>query len=291
VLDAGNNPAPFDAFRDGLRDLGYVEGENLFVEYRNAEGNFERLPAMAAELVDLRVEVIVARDTNAVVPALQVTSTIPIVVAGGNVIASELVVNFTRPEGNITGVSTNSVETVGKWVELLKETVPSISRLAVVRDPASASHRASLQVVERAAPSLQFRFTPYDVRALDQLPGALATARAEGADGLLLLSSSVLGPGNNPRIGGAVAMARLPAVAEGREFPINGGLLAHGTVPGALARRAAGYVDKLLKGAKPADLPIELPTEFNIVVSLKAARELGITIPESVLARATEVIQ
>jgi ABC-type uncharacterized transport system substrate-binding protein len=292
VLDLGNNPAPtFEPFYDGLRDLGYEVGRDILIEYRDAQGDAARLRRLADELVGLQVEVIVARDSGAAVPAGEATQTIPIVVAGGNVIASGIVKSITRPEGNITGVSTNSVETVGKWIELLKETVPTIARLAVVKHPESVSNRASLPMLERAGMDLRVQLAAYDVRGFEDLPLVLSTAKADGADGVLMLSNMVFGPGNDPRIGSEVLKLRLPALAEGRSFAVNGGLLAHGTVPGVLARQSARFVDKILKGAKPADLPIELPTEFAIVVNLKTAQELRIAVPPAVLARATEVIQ
>ena len=274
-----------------MRDLGYVEEQNLLVEYRDAEGDQERLPAMAAELVGLPVEVIVAYNVFAIIAASRATSVIPIVATGANVVGAGLVANIARPEGNITGVATNTVETVGKWIELLKETVPTISRLAAVLDRSGPAAQANLEQVQRAAQSLQLQYTAYDLRDLDQLSAVLSTARADGADGLMLVSGGVLGGGGDPRIGGAVLKSRLPAVAEARPFAIAGGLLAHGSDTAALARRSASYVDKILKGARPADLPIELPTTFSVVVNLKTARELGITVPQSVLHRATEVVQ
>ena len=290
-LESGANPNAFAPFREGLRDLGYVEGQSILIEYRSAEGNPERLAPLATALVDSRIDVIVAREPGSVLAASRVTSTIPIVSAGGDVVASRLVANIARPEGNITGVTTNVVETVGKWLELLKESVPSLSHLAVVWDPGSVSNQASMQAAQRGAQVLQLRVAAYDLRNVEQLPAVLASASGDGADGLMLLSTTALGPGNDPRVGSAVLKARLPAVAEGRDFAANGGLLAHGTIPGVLARRSASYVDKLLKGAKPGDLPIELPTEFSVVVNLKTAQELGISIPQSALARATEVVQ
>ena len=289
-LESGANPNALEPFREGLRDLGYIEGQHLLIEHRSAERNVERLPVLAAELVDLRVNVIVAREPGSATAASRATSTIPIVVAGGDIVASGLVTNIARPEGNVTGVTTNIAETVGKWVDLLKDAVPSISRLAVTRDPTSSSNQASLELVRRAAQTLQYQLTPYDLRDFDQLAAVLSTIKADGADGLVMLSGA-FGPNGDPRIGNEVLRVRLPAVAEARAFAVNGGLLAHGTRPGALATQTATYVDKILKGAKPGDLPIALPTEFHIVVNIKAAQELGLTIPPSVLQQATEVIQ
>jgi putative ABC transport system substrate-binding protein len=305
--EAGTTSPSFEAFREGMRDLGYVEGQNIVVEYRNAEANLERLPGLAAELVDLRVEIIVASNGPSFLAATELTSTIPIVVAGGDVVASGLVTNIAHPEGNITGVAANSTETVGKKLELLKETVPTIFRLAAVADLSGPGPRAVLKEVERAAQTLQLQFRTYELRDLDQLSAVLTTVKADGADGLVVVSGGILAAGQNPRIGNdvlksrlpavaesrlpAVAESRLPAVAESRLFAVNGGLLAHGIDTLALVRRSATYVDKILKGAKPGDLPIELPTTFDIVVNLKTAQVLGITVPQSVLSRAAEVIQ
>jgi putative ABC transport system substrate-binding protein len=290
-LESGSNPLALEAFREGLRDLGYVEGQNFLIEFRDAELHPERLPALAAELVGLPVEILVVSNSIAAGPASQATTTIPIVVAGGNVVSAGLVTNMARPEGNITGVTTNSAEAIGKWIELLKETVPTISRLGAMLDLTNPAAQTYLQRVQGAAQSLQLQITPYDLRDLDHLSAALSMVKANGADGLVVVSGGVLGGGLNPRIGGEVLKSRLPAIAEIRFFAVNGGLLAHGPNTIALARRSASYVDKILKGAKPADLPIELPTEFSIVVNVKAAQELGITVPQSVLQRATEIIQ
>jgi putative tryptophan/tyrosine transport system substrate-binding protein len=281
----------FHALRAGLRDLGYVEEQNLAIEYRDAAGNLERLPALATELLGVPVELIVVPNPIAAGPASQATATTPIVAAGGNVVGAHLVTNVARPEANLTGVASNNVETVGKWVELLKETVPAISRVGVLRDPNGPTAQVVMQSVIRAARSLQLNPVPYDLSDLDHLAAVLATAKADRVDGLVVLSGGVLGSSSNPRIGGDLLRAHLPAIAEQRGFAVAGGLLAHGPDTVAMARRSATYVDKILKGAKPGDLPIELPTEFNIVANLKTAEELGITVPQAVLARATEVIQ
>ncbi len=290
-LASGGNRLVFEAFRDGLRELGYVEGQNLLIELRDAELNTERLPVLAAELVGVPVEVIVAQTGFSVAAASHATSSIPIVAAGGNVVASGLVTNVARPAGNITGVTTNNIETIGKWIELLKETVPSISHVAAILDPSGPAAQGFVQQLQRAADTLQIQFAAYDLPDLDQLPVVLSRIKADGADGLVWTSGPLLGGSNGQKIGGEVLKSRLPAVAELRDFAVNGGLLAHGTNNLALARRSASFVDKILKGAKPGDLPIDLPTTFDIVVNKKAADALGLTIPQSVLQRATEVIQ
>jgi ABC-type uncharacterized transport system substrate-binding protein len=291
-LDSGTNPGRFETFREGLRDLGYVEGQHVLIVRRDAERESDRLPAMAAELVALPVEVIVVTGSPAVAAASRATSTIPIVTAGTNVAGTGRVTNIARPEGNITGVATSASETFGKWVELLKETVPTISRLAAVQDRAGSSNApGQIERVERAAQPLGLQVVLYAVPHLDRLAAVLATARAEGADGLMVLSGGVFGGGSDPRISGEALKAGLPAVAEQRAFAANGGLLAHGVGTEMLARRAAAYVDKILKGARPGELPIELPTTYEIVVNLRTAQALGITVPQSVLLRATEIIQ
>jgi putative ABC transport system substrate-binding protein len=281
------NEQAFEPFREGLRDLGYIEGQNVLIEYRDAELNPERLPALAAELVSLPVEIIVASNAPTALAASRATSTIPIVAAGGNVIGAGLVANIARPEGNITGVTTNSVEAIGKWIELLKETVPTITHLAVMVDLSNPASQPFLQAVQKAALSLQLQFEPYGVHDLDELSAAVSTAKLDGADGIVMVSGGVFRGSNDPRIGGATLTSKLPSVAETRSFAVNGGLLAHGPNTPALARRAVTFVDKILRGAKPG----ELPTVFNVVVNVKTALALGLSIPQSVLLRATEIIE
>ena len=291
-LDAGPSGGTIRPFREGLGALGYVEGQTILIEYRDAGLNPERLPSLVAELIGAPVEILVVSNAPTALAASQATRSVPIVAAGGNIVAAGLVSNLAHPEGNITGVTTNSVEVIGKWVELLKETVPTISHLAALVDLSNSSPaQAFLRELQRADQSLQLQHTTYDLRELDQLPTVLAAARADGVDGLLVVSGGVLRGGTDPRIAVEAMRSRLPAVAETRPFTVNGGLLAHGPNTDELARRSATYVDKILKGAKPADLPIELPAAFDIVVNLKTAQELGITLPRSVLQRATETIQ
>jgi len=280
-----------ESFRDSMRDLGYVEGQNLLIEYRDADGHLDRLPALAAELVDSGAEVIVARNNLTALAVSRATSSIPIVAAGADVVAAGLVTNIARPEGNLTGVTSNSTETVVKWIELLAETVPTISRLAVMLDPSGPATDANLQQVQRATQALQLQYATYDLRTLDHLSAVLATAGADGSDGLVVVPGGAIAGGSDPRIGDAVLKSRLPAIAQQRLFAVAGGLLAHGANTAALVRRSASYVDKILKGARPGDLPIELPTEFTIVVNLQTAQALGITIPPSVLQQATELIR
>ena len=290
-LDPLSESADTETFRQGLRELGYVEGHNLVVEYRFAEGNVERLPILAAELVGLQPELIVAGNSAAVAHLTRATSTIPIVVLAGNVVGAGLVTNIAHPEGNITGSTTNSVELVGKWVELLKEAVPTIWRLATLADPSSPVSGPHLREAERATRLLQLGFAPHELQNLDQLPAALSTIQAAGADGLLVLPGGVIRAGADPRLGGQALSSRIPAVSEVRDFAVNGGLLAYGPSRAALARGAAAYADKILKGARPGDLPIELPRQFDLVVNVKTAQALGLAIPHSILLQASEVIQ
>lgn len=280
-----------EAFRQGLRDLGYVEGTNLLVEYRFAEGQSERLPSYAAELVGLPVEVLVAGNTPTAEVARRVTATIPIVTVSGNIVAAGLVSNIARPEGNVTGLTTNSVELVAKWVGLLKEALPSMTRLAALADPSFAVTGPHLRAAEQAAQILRLQLLPYDLPDLDDLPAVLASLSAAQPDGLLVLPGGAIRGGSDPRLGQQVLSARVPSISEVRDFAVNGGLFAYGTSPTGRARRAATYVDKLLKGAKPADLPVEQPATFDFVVNLKTAQALGLTIPRSVLEQAVDVIQ
>ena len=285
-LEAGTNPSSIEEFRAGMRDLGHVEGQTYAIEHRDAEGILERLPEMVTELIDLHIEVLIAYNNPAFIAASQVTSTLPIVAAGGDVVGPGLVTNVARPGGNITGVSTNATAAYGKRVELLHETVPSLSHLAVVVD----SSIASVRWIEPAALALHLRLTSHGIRDLDGLPAVLATAKADGADAVVVVSGGVLGGGGNPRIGAEVLGSRLPAIAESAQFARSGGLMALGTNGAALTRRSAAFVDKILKGSKPGDLPIDQATSFDLFVNMATARTLGLTVPPSVLQQATEII-
>jgi len=284
----------YEAFLDGLRELGWVDGQNVIIELRDPVSDRDRIPELTREVIKLPVDVFVANGPISADAAAQATSTIPIVVNSSNS-ALRLVRNIAQPEGNITGVATNNIEAVGKWVELLKETVPSVSHLAAVGDqpsePARSPELSNRLQLESAARALGLETAWYDVRDLDALPPVLTTAVAAGSNGLVVVSGGVFGGGVDARIGQAVARSGLPSVGDNRAFAVNGGLLSHGVDTAGLTRRSAAYVDKLLRGAKPGDLPIELPTRYNIAVNLKAARDLRIAIPPSVLARAAELIE
>jgi putative tryptophan/tyrosine transport system substrate-binding protein len=294
----GNNPAALghlrDAFLQGMRDLGYVEGRNLIIEYRFAEGNLDRLPAFATELVALKVEVIVAPPTPAAQAAKQATKTIPIVFAGaGDPVTSGLVTSLARPGGNVTGLSGLSPELVGKCLEQLKHAVPGVRRLAVLWHPGGQGGRSEkdmLKEAEVAARALGMRVQIVEARGVAEFDRAFSDMTTARADALAVLPSNLF---NNERrrLADLATKNRLPAVYQFREYVDAGGLMAYGANLADLNRRAATYVDKILKGAKPGDLPVEQPTKFELVINLKAAKALGLTIPQSVLAQADEVIQ
>jgi len=290
----GVSPHLPEAFRQGLRDLGYVEGRNVVIEYRNNEGKNERLPALAAELVALKVDVILAAATPHALAAKQATRTIPIVFAAtGDAVADGLVTSLARPGGNLTGLSFFTPELVGKRLELLKQTVPGISRVAVLWNPGGLGENTEKDVLKRAevaarAIGMQLQFVeargPAD---FDRVFSDMTRARA-GA--LTVLTSAMLFE-ERKRLVDLVAKNRLPAVYPWREFVDAGGLMAYGPDLADLFRRAATYVDKILKGAKPGDLPVEQPTKFELVINLKTAKALGLTIPPSLLQRADQVIE
>jgi len=290
---AANSHLP-DAFRQGLRDLGYVEGRNVLIEYRDAEGKLDRLPALAAELVALKVDVIVAPNTPAALAAQQATRTLPIVFIGvGEPVRSGLVTTLARPGGNVTGLSVISPELVGKWLELLKQAVPGVSRVAALRQPGAMDDRTEKDMLEGAdvaARKLGVRLQVVEARGPADFQRAfsdMARARA----GALTVRPAPMFMSERRRLVDLAAENRLPTVYPWREFVDAGGLMAYGPNLADLYRRAATYVDKILKGAKPADLPIEQPSKFELVINLKTAKALGLTIPQSLLLRADEVIQ
>ena len=280
------------AFRQGLRDLGYVEGQNIAIEYRWAEGRFERLPDLAAELVRLKVDVIVSVVTQASLAAKNATRTIPIVmVAAGDPLGSGLVASLARPGGNVTGPSSMLAELAGKELELLKETVPNVSRVAVLWNPANAVWQAQmLRATEVAARALGLQLQLLEARGPDELEGAFAAMTRERASALLV-QVDVIFALHARRIADLAAKRRLPAMYGSREHVEAGGLISYAPNVPDVFRRAATYVDKILKGAKPADLPVEQPTKFELVINLKTAKALGLTIPQAVLIRADEVIR
>jgi putative ABC transport system substrate-binding protein len=279
-------------FRDGLAELGYVEGRNILVEYRWAHGQFGRLPELAAELVRLDVDVIVAAVTAASLAAKAATGTIPIVMVGvADPVGVGLVASLARPGGNVTGTSAMAAEIVGKQLELLKDTDPGLARVAVLWNPANAAFQA-LQVREAEAAGrrsgVELRF--HEARAPAEFDVAFAAMRSEGARALLVLADPVF-TRHREALVGLVARTRLLAVSGIRDFAEAGGPIAYGPNYLDSSKRAAAYVDKILKGARPADLPVEQSTRFELVVNLKTAKALGITVPQSILLRADEVIE
>jgi len=288
-------PHLHEAFRQGLRDLGYVEGRNLAIEYRDAEGKLERLPARAAELVALKVDVIVAPTTPAALAAKEATRTLPIVFAGAaDPVTSGLVTSLARPGGNVTGLSLLAPELVGKCLEQLKQAVPGISRVAVLWQPGvmvEDTEKDMLKAAEVAARALRVRLQFVEARGPEDFDRAFSDMTRARAGALTVFSMTMFVL-ERRRLVDLAAKNRLPAVYVGlREFVDAGGLMAYGPNLADLYRRAATYVDKILKGAKPADLPVEQPTKFELAINLKTAKALGITIPQSLLRQADQVME
>ena len=280
------------SFRDGLRELGWIAEQNIAIEPRWAEGRFERLPDLAVELVKLKVDVIVANVTQASLAAKHATSTIPIVMVGvGDPLGSGLVDNLAHPGGNVTGPSSMLAEASVKQLALLKETVPGASPVAVLRNPANPVWQASaLRETEAAARAMGLRLQLLEARGPDELEGAFAAMTRERA-GALFVPADIIFVRHAERMAELAARHRLPAMFGFREHVEAGGLMSYAASFALMFRRAATFVDKLLKGAKAADLPVEQPTKFELVINLKTAKALGITIPQSVLLRADEVIR
>jgi putative ABC transport system substrate-binding protein len=279
-----------DAFRQGLRDLGYVEGQNIVIEYRYAEGKSARLAELATELVRLKVDVIVTGSTITTLAAKNATKTIPIVMAtASDPVASGFVVSLARPGGNITGLSQMSPELGGKRLELLKEALKKISVVAVLYD-GGAAQAVQMNEMEAAAPALGVQLQPVKVDGSNDLETAFSEMTRGHASAFIGVTSSMFFF-HRERIADLAAKSRLPAIYPAREFVDSGGLMSYGPNISENHRRAATYVDKILKGVKPADLPVEQPTKFEFVINLKAAKQIGLTIPPNVLARADKVIK
>jgi putative ABC transport system substrate-binding protein len=294
-LEAGSrsvNQNFADAFRQGLRELGYTEGQNILIEERWAEGRSERFPDLVADLLKLKVDVIVAAANLGAMAAKKATTTVPIVFVGvADPVGAGLVESLARPSGNVTGLSVAFEEGfAGKWVELLKEAVPRASRMAVLFDQASAAREPSLRDMETAAAALRVRLREISVREASEFDAAFATMARDGAGGLIVWTSP-LTLRYRARIVQLAATRHLPAMYGFGEFARAGGLMAYGPSVREMFRRAATYVDRILKGSKPADLPVEQPTKFELVINLKTAKALGLTIPPSLLARADQIIQ
>jgi putative ABC transport system substrate-binding protein len=281
-----------NAFRQGLRELGYLEGKNILIEWRSAEGQRNRLPALAAELVRLKVDVIVSAGAGATRPLKDATSTIPIVMAQDNdPIGNGFVVILARPGGNITGLSTLAPERNGKRLEILKEVIPGLSRVAVFETSTSPDNAQVLRETELVAGAFGLKLQYLDVLGPEDIEPAFRGASKGRAEAVL---GSMAGPVYNAhqkQIAELAVKSRLPVICCGRDYVVAGGLMSYGVSLPDLDRRAATYVDKILKGAKPADLPVEQPTKFELTINLNAAKQIGLTIPPEVLARADKVIK
>jgi putative tryptophan/tyrosine transport system substrate-binding protein len=280
-----------EAFQHGLRELGYVEGKNIVVEWRSADGKLDRLPELAAELVRLKVDVIVTGGATATRPAKEATATIPIVMAqDGDPVGAGLIASQARPGGNITGLSSLRAELPEKQVELLKETVPKISRVALLWYPDLPNVALYLNHAEATARQLGLQIQSLGVREPNEIESAFSGLSKGRADAIVVLPGAVIF-GYRTRIVELAAKSRLPAMYADREFTLAGGLMSYTTSIPDLYRRAAYYVDKILKGMKPADLPVETPMKFEFIINLKAAKQIGVTIPQSMLYRADKVIK
>lgn len=288
---ADGQSARIRAFRQGLRERGYVEGKNIFIEWRSAEGKLDRLPELGAELVRLKVDIIVTQSTLDAYAARQSTSTIPIVmIASGDAVGTGLVASLARPGGNITGLTALSRELSGKRLGLLKEAVRGLSRVAVLWNAANPDKARDVEETQAQATALGLELQSLEVRDPNDFDGAFQTATRKHAGALLTLAD-YLTITHQSRIVDLAAKSRLPAMHEQREFVEAGGLMAYGPSVLGLFRHVATYVDKILKGAKPADLPVEQPTQFELVINLKTAKQIGLTIPPNLLVRANKVIK
>jgi putative ABC transport system substrate-binding protein len=280
-----------EAFRQGLRELGYVEGKNIVIEYRYAEGKLERVPALAAELVHLKVDVIVTAAATPTRAAKGATVTIPIVMTNDNdPVGNGFVASLARPGGNITGMASLSPELSGKRLELLKEIVPTLSRVAVVGTSTNPGNAQTLRETELAAETFGVRLQYLDVISSNDIETAVRGASKGRAEAVLALGGPLLAD-RRKQFADLAAKSRLPAIYWRSDIVEAGGLMSYGVYSPDLDRRAATYVDKILKGAKPADLPIEQPTKFELFFNLKSAKQIGLTIPPNVLARADKVIR
>jgi len=283
--------ARIEAFRQGLRDLGYVEGKNIVIEHRFADGKPDRLPALVAELVRLKVDIIVSAGSTPTRAARAATSTIPIVMTNdADPIATGFVASLARPGGNITGLSTLSPELSGKRLEILREVVPKLSRVAVLGTSTNPTYAQVIREVELVAKAFGLKLQNLDVLDAKDIETAFRAAIKGRADGVLVLTSAVLAP-ERAQITELAAKNRLPGIYSNSQFAEAGGLMFYGVNVLDLDRRAATYVDKILKGRTPADLPVEQPMKFEFIVNLQAAKKIGLTIPPNVLVRADKVIR
>ncbi|MBR0908070.1 ABC transporter substrate-binding protein [Bradyrhizobium liaoningense] len=292
VTSPFDRPLLLDAFRQGLRERGLIEGQNIVIDYRFAEGRLDRLPDLAAELVRLNVDVIVSLGTQGVTAAKNATKSIPIVMIGvRDPVGIGLIASLARPGGNITGVSGSAgLEIVTKQLELLKETVPKIQRVAILSNPANAYHQLAIKELNVAALSLGVQLQLLEARGPNEFDGAFAAMAEERVEALLVLSDVIFND-HRARLVDLAAMNRLPTAYGIRESVEAGGVMSYGPSFLDFFRRSTAYVDKILKGVKPTDLPVEQPTKFELIINLRTARTLGIEIPLTLLSRADEVIE
>jgi len=300
ILFIGGRDQPhLEAFKQGLRERGYTEGKNIVLDYRYAEGKVDRLPSLAAELVQLKVDVIVTTSGNSARAATEATKTIPIVLTtGADPVKSGLAESLAKPGGNVTGLSIIEEDLSGKRVDILKESFPKMTRLAFLWNPlavpysaaATTSGNLSYDEVEKITKTIGVQLLPYKVQNLAEIEKAFADMPKVRPHALLVVQSPLMTL-NSKKIVELALKQRLPGMYPSRQFAEEGGLMAYGPLIGDLYRRAATYVDKILKGAKPVDLPVEQPTKFEFVVNLKTSKQIGITIPPNVLARADRVIR
>jgi len=281
-----------EAFRQGLRELGYVEGKNIVIEWRSAEGKLDRLPARAAELVRLKVDIIVTAGPSATRAAKEATNTIPIVISQDpDPVGNGFVASLAQPGGNITGLSSLTADLSGKRLELLKEIIPKLTRVAVFGTSISTgSNVQQRREIELAAEAFKVQLQYLDVLDPKDIETAFQEASKGRADAVLVVPSSVL-ISRRKQVVELAVKSRLPAIYSTSQYVVDGGLVSYGVNTADVDRRAATYVDKILKGTKPADLPVEQPTKFEFVINLKAAKQIGLTIPPNVLARADKVIK
>jgi len=291
TIAASRNATNIDAFRQGLKELGYVEGQNLAIEYRSADGRAERFADLAAELLRLQVDLIVTRGTPAALAAKKATKTVPIVMAAsGDPLGSGIVASLARPGGNITGLSSIVADLGPKRLELLKEALQTVSRVGVVANMSNPAIEAEWRQIQAAARLLGIDTELLDIRTEVDIESAFEKVRRRRADALIV-TLDALTQTNRERIATLSAKHRLPAVYASREFMEVGGLLAYGVSYPHLYRRAATFVDRIFKGTKPGELPVEQPTRFDLVINLKTAKALGLTIPQTVLLQADQVIE
>ena len=287
----GSQPLrPIEQFRKKLHQLGYIEGQNLILESRFAEGRDDRYPAFAAELAALPVDLIVAWGTPAALAAKRTTTKIPIVLVAGDVLNTGIVSNLARPEGNITGFIAVNVELEEKRIELLKDVVPHLTRVAILGNSLNPLNRVNLDIARRAATKLSIEIETFEVQNSHEVANKLAALTAKRPDAVLIASDTLL-LSERQRIVDALAAAKIPAIYPFREYGAAGGFIIYGANISNLFENAAVYVDRILKGERPGDLPIQQATAFDVIINLKAAAKLGLTLPPSVLVRADEVIE